>query len=319
MFVLVLRHRIHHRFTDTEDDPYTIKKGFFFAHIGWIFYKPEYRKLHLIDDADLKADWVVGFQHKYYIPLALSFGFLLPVLVSAWFLFPYVVSAEGVASPDYLSAFLFAGIWSKLFVWHSTFCINSLAHWIGEREYDPRITAAGGMVVSLVTNGEGYHNFHHAYPNDYRNGIRWYDYDPTKWFINACYSLGLASALTVSDQNEIEKVKLLALMERLESSRIKYNWGPSDESLPLITKEELLQQVKEQHLERVVIDGYVVDMTSFKERHPGGEKILRAYYGKDATQAFHGGLNLHTSAANSTMKTLRVGRFVDEKPSAASE
>ena len=309
---LVLRHRIHHRFTDTEDDPYTIKKGFFFAHMGWIFYRPEYKKINLIDDSDLKADWVVGFQHKFYLPLAFLSGFILPTLFSAWFL-PSVVNSDGTTSPDCASAFLYGGVLSKLAVWHTTFCINSLAHWIGEREYDPRITAAGGMLVSLVTNGEGYHNFHHAYPSDYRNGIRWYDYDPTKWFINALFFLGLASSLRISDHDEVEKVKLLALEEKLKERKRRFNWGPADESLPLVSREELVRQVKEDHLERLVIDGYVVDMSKFKGDHPGGEKILRSYYGKDATQAFHGGLNFHTSAANSMMKGLRVGKIEEMK------
>jgi len=308
--VVVIRHRIHHRFTDTEHDPYSVKKGFFFAHIGWIFYRPEYKKLHLIDDSDLRADWIVGFQHKYYPLIGLIVGFLFPTLFGALWLLPQVANSDGTTSPDWVGAFLYGGLMSKLVVWHSTFCINSLAHWVGEREYDPRITAAGGMLVSLLTFGEGYHNFHHAYPSDYRNGIRWYDYDPTKWFINVLFFLGLVSALKTSDIDEVEKVKLLALEEKLKEKKRRFNWGPADESLPLVSREELVRQVKEDHLERLVIDGYVVDMSKFKGDHPGGEKILRSYYGKDATQAFHGGLNFHTSAANSMMRGLRVGKLI---------
>ena len=212
----VLRHRIHHRFTDTEDDPYTIKKGFFHSHMGWIFVKPHYKRMKLIDASDLDADWVVAFQHKYYLPLAFAIGFIFPTLVGSLVL-------PG-SSADVLGALLYGGFVSRLFIWHSTFCINSLAHWIGEREFDPKITAAGGLLVSLLTNGEGYHNFHHAYPNDYRNGIRWYDFDPTKWLITACWSLGLATDLVVSDQDEIEKVKILAKEEHLREQRKNYNW-----------------------------------------------------------------------------------------------
>ena len=53
------------------------------------------------------------------------------------------------------------------------------------------------MITALVTIGEGYHNFHHQFPMDYRNAIKWYQYDPTKWFIWACQQIGLASHLKV--------------------------------------------------------------------------------------------------------------------------
>ena len=53
------------------------------------------------------------------------------------------------------------------------------------------------MITALVTVGEGYHNFHHQFPMDYRNAIKWYQYDPTKWFIWTMEKFGLASQLKV--------------------------------------------------------------------------------------------------------------------------
>ena len=79
----------------------------------------------------------------------------------------------------------------------STFCVNSLAHWLGETPFDDKHTPRDHFTTALVTIGEGYHNFHHQFPMDYRNAIRWYQYDPTKWFIWACQQLGLASHLKV--------------------------------------------------------------------------------------------------------------------------
>ena len=52
----MVRHRLHHRFTDSENDPYNSKRGFFFSHIGWIFTKPRYAKRSLIDTRDLDSD-----------------------------------------------------------------------------------------------------------------------------------------------------------------------------------------------------------------------------------------------------------------------
>lgn len=84
-----------------------------------------------------------------------------------------------------------------LYLLQSTFCVNSLAHWLGETPFDDKHTPRDHLVTALVTIGEGYHNFHHQFPMDYRNAIRWYQYDPTKWFIWVCQQLGLASHLKV--------------------------------------------------------------------------------------------------------------------------
>lgn len=119
----VLRHRLHHRFTDTESDPYNAGKGLLFSHMGWIFRKPNYPRMGLIDrkarlgssalgwtldtdingsaSQDLNIDPVVRFQHKYYIPLTLALGFGLP-------------TAIGWTYGDALGAFIWGGV-SRLF------------------------------------------------------------------------------------------------------------------------------------------------------------------------------------------------------------
>jgi len=296
----VVRHRLHHRFTDTEDDPYTVKKGFFFAHMGWIFEKPVYQKMKLIDTADLDSDPVVRFQHKNYVPLALSFGFGLPLL-------------GGLLHGDVLNWMLYGAFAPRLMIWHATFSINSIAHWFGEKEFAADITARGNVLCSFLTFGEGYHNFHHAFPRDYRNGIYWYDFDPTKWLIIISNFFGLASNLAMSDDNEIEKARLEVLQEHVNKKRKTLKWGPNPETLPFLTFEEFEKQVKEQKLERFVVDGFVVEVKEFKSVHPGGEKILKAYYGKDATSAFHGGLNLHTAAACNMIAMHHVARISSEK------
>ncbi len=77
----VSNHRYHHRFTDTEMDPYDIKKGFFFAHMGWMFYKnPPNRPF--LNVADLKKDPLVMWQHRYYWWIVLLAGFGLPTFLA---------------------------------------------------------------------------------------------------------------------------------------------------------------------------------------------------------------------------------------------
>ena len=70
-----------------------------------------------------------------------------------------------------------------MIVHHATWCVNSVAHWFGKHTFDDTISPKDHFVTGLLTLGEGYHNFHHEFPSDFRNGVHWYDYDPTKWFI----------------------------------------------------------------------------------------------------------------------------------------
>lgn len=75
-------HRAHHRWTDTDKDPYSAHRGFFFSHFGWMLVNRPKNRIGYADVADLKAESVVAFQHKHYPYFALFFGFLLPTLVA---------------------------------------------------------------------------------------------------------------------------------------------------------------------------------------------------------------------------------------------
>jgi stearoyl-CoA desaturase (Delta-9 desaturase) len=78
---------------------------------------------------------------------------------------------------------------------NAAFLINSVAHTYGERAFDPGSSACDHWLAVILTNGEGYHNFHHRFPHDYRNGVRWYHWDPTKWLIWLLSCVGLTSQL----------------------------------------------------------------------------------------------------------------------------
>jgi stearoyl-CoA desaturase (delta-9 desaturase) len=77
-------------------------------------------------------------------------------------------------------------------VLHSSFFINSFAHTFGKRPYDSSQSARDNWLCAVLTNGEGFHNFHHRFPMDYRNGYRWYHWDPSKWCIYLMSKVGLA-------------------------------------------------------------------------------------------------------------------------------
>lgn len=292
-----LRHRLHHRFTDTDHDPYSAAKGFWFSHIGWIFSKPYYPRMKLIDASDLNADPVVVFQHRYYVQLALFNGLVLPAIIGAFW-------------GDALGGLLYAGVIGRILVWHSTFSINSFAHWAGDQLYSTEISARGNLLLAIMTNGEGYHNFHHEFPKDYRNGYRLFDYDPSKWFILFFYTLTnqIKSVYRVPD-NEIKKARANIKLYKAQQEREQCDWGVDPKSLPTITYNEYQTRVKDEGKEWILIDEFVLDVKDFKSSHPGGEKILKAYYGRDSTKAFYGGLNDHTKAARTMLAMFRIARI----------
>ena len=185
-------HRVHHEHTDTDHDPYNIRRGFWWAHVGWLFFRDAERPA--TDPADLLADRLVRFQHRHYVALAALFGVLLPAAVaSLW--------------GDALGGALVAGFLRLVFQWHATFSVNSFAHTIGDRPYCLRTSARDSVITALISLGEGYHNFHHRFQADYRNGVRWYHFDPTKWFVWTMSKIGFTQNLRRTPRAAIERAK----------------------------------------------------------------------------------------------------------------
>lgn len=198
-------HRIHHRHVDNNDkDPYSAKRGFWYSHIGWMLRhyqsstSDEYSNCR-----DLQKDNVVMWQHNHYVPLALLMNIGVPVLL-------------GVIYGDIIGMLLMVGAVRLVLSHHTTFFINSLAHIWGSQPYTEKNTARDNGILAVFTFGEGYHNYHHIFENDYRNGIYWWQYDPTKWFIKSCSWFGLTNKLRVSPQAKIEKAKALMLRKKAE-------------------------------------------------------------------------------------------------------
>ncbi len=189
-------HRAHHYHVDEEDDPYNIGRGFFYAHIGWIFYKQN--DTNPFDNKfakDLVRDPLMRFQHRYYLLISVLIGMILPGII-------------GHFMGSFLGGFALAGILRIVWVHHSTFFINSLCHVVGKQTYSKEHSARDSFIMALFTYGEGYHNFHHTFPNDYRNGIRWYHFDPTKWLILSLRIAGMAQKLKKAPERMIDEAKI---------------------------------------------------------------------------------------------------------------
>jgi len=208
ILVWASNHRVHHRFVDDVDkDPYASTRGFWFSHIGWMLREYPSGKTDLVNVKDLEKDPIVRFQHRHYVKLVLLTNFGLPILVG-WMI------------GDILGTFILAGVLRLVLSHHFTFFINSLAHMWGSRPYTDENSARDNPVLALFTHGEGYHNFHHIFAHDYRNGIRWYQWDPTKWMVAIFASVGLAKNLKRTPDFQIQR-SLLAMQFRRAEARLE--------------------------------------------------------------------------------------------------
>ncbi|ELA08065.1 delta-9 acyl-phospholipid desaturase [Moraxella macacae 0408225] len=176
-------HRMHHRHVDdTEQDPYSAKRGFWFSHLGWMLRNYPSGQFDYKNIPDLTADKVLQIQHKYYGFWTVLANFGIPMLL-------------GWLVGDVVGALILAGLLRLVLSHHFTFFINSLCHMFGTRPYTDSNTARDNAILAIFTWGEGYHNYHHYFQYDYRNGVKWWQYDPTKWIIYGLSKVGLAKEL----------------------------------------------------------------------------------------------------------------------------
>ncbi|MCB1052882.1 MAG: fatty acid desaturase [Acidobacteria bacterium] len=195
-------HRNHHRYVDDlTKDPYSAKRGFWFSHIGWILRAYPSGKHDIAELKDLQRDPIVRWQHRWYIPLAIFMNLGLPLFL-------------GYLHNRLWGTFFLAGILRMVLNHHFTFFINSLAHMWGSQSFSTDNSARDNGFLAIFTYGEGYHNFHHRFQSDYRNGIAWYHYDPAKWLIRTLSWIGLADGLKTMSPFQIEKAKILVQREK---------------------------------------------------------------------------------------------------------
>jgi len=202
-------HRVHHRHVDDVDkDPYSAKRGLWFSHMGWMLRKYPSGEVNFDNVKNLQADPIVMWQHKYYIPIALSMMVGVPAIL-------------GVLSGDFWGMILLAGFLRLFVSHHVTFFINSIAHKWGKQPYTDENTARDNAFFAVLTHGEGYHNYHHIFQTDYRNGIRWWHWDPTKWLIHAMSWVGLTSNLKTVSNFKIQRAKNHMLFKRANEELAK--------------------------------------------------------------------------------------------------
>ena len=188
-------HRAHHADTDGPGDPHPITHGAWFAHAGWLFR----RRAASADVSRLSDLWAVRsirLQHRWYPAVAIGVGLVVPLAV-AW------------TWGDPWGGLLVAGFVRTTVMLQATLCVNSLAHLVGTPRYDQRASARDSALTALVTFGEGYHSFHHRFPFDYRGSVRWWRYDPSKWFIWTLARTGLVSHVRTASPASIARAEAL--------------------------------------------------------------------------------------------------------------
>jgi stearoyl-CoA desaturase (delta-9 desaturase) len=174
-------HRFHHRHVDTDEDPYDATRGFWHAHMGWLLVRGA-KHDDLSNVPDLWKDPICRWQHRHWLALAIVVNVA-------------VVLGLGLATGNILGMVVMALLLRVTLLHHATWLINSAAHTWGSQPWSENHTARDNWFLSLLTFGEGYHNYHHTFQADYRNGPLWRNWDPSKWLIWLFERIGLADSL----------------------------------------------------------------------------------------------------------------------------
>jgi stearoyl-CoA desaturase (delta-9 desaturase) len=215
-------HRSHHTHVDDDErDPYSAGRGLWFSHIGWMLRAWPSGEADYNSVRDLQKDPILAFQHRWYLPLALTLNLGVPL-------------ALGWLHGDLWGVFLLAGVLRLVVSHHFTFLINSAAHAFGRQPYSDEHSARDNGWLAFLTYGEGYHNFHHQFAHDYRNGIRWWHWDPSKWIICTLSWLGLTRRLKRTPAVVIQRTRLAMQFRRMQA-----NLAEKSATLPHVDLERL--------------------------------------------------------------------------------
>ena len=183
----VSSHIKHHQHTDHDEDPYNIQRGFWWAHFEWIIFAP----IPPVEiPARLQNNAVIEWQERWYWQISVTLNVLIPIALALASGTPWwgglLVSALRVA-----------------FMCNVVFAVNSVCHVWGTRPFTHEVSARNVWWFPFAL-GEQYHNYHHAFPRDYRHGIKRWDFDPTKWLISGLARMGLATDLFAMPAKRVE-------------------------------------------------------------------------------------------------------------------
>ncbi|HET9731025.1 MAG TPA: acyl-CoA desaturase [Acidimicrobiia bacterium] len=168
-------HRNHHKFSDTERDIHSPRRGFWWSHVGWILCD-KYNETQFDEIKDFarfpELRWIE--KNQWLAPWTLG---VACALIGGW------------------SGLVFGFFFSTVLLWHTTFLVNSLAHVFGRRPYATDDTSRNSLTIALLTGGEGWHNNHHRYASSARQGFRWWQIDTTYYVLWLLARVGIVRDL----------------------------------------------------------------------------------------------------------------------------
>ncbi|XP_076673446.1 acyl-CoA Delta-9 desaturase-like isoform X2 [Andrena cerasifolii] len=212
-------HRLHHKYSDTNADPHNPNRGFFYAHMGWMMCRthPDVKeKGKGIDINDLKKNPLLAFQKRYYIVLMPLLCYFIPTIV------PVLCWDE-----TWSNAFFVPGILRSVSFWNAVWLVNSAGHTFGNRPYDKFIEPSNNMLTNVFIFGEGWHNYHHVFPWDYRTSeLGIYGLDTTAAFIYFFAKVGWAYDLKVVPRDLVQK----RVKRTGDGSHEVWGWGDADQT-----------------------------------------------------------------------------------------
>ena len=168
-------HRHHHRYSDTDNDVHSPRKGFWWSHVGWIL-ADKYKATNYDGIKDFAKYPELRFLNKHDWIAPWTFG-VAAFLIGGW------------------AGLVVGFFWSTVLLWHSTFLVNSAAHVFGRRRYETGDTSRNSLLIALLTGGEGWHNNHHHYQASARQGFFWWEIDTTWYVLRALSWVGIVRDL----------------------------------------------------------------------------------------------------------------------------
>jgi stearoyl-CoA desaturase (delta-9 desaturase) len=200
----VATHRQHHHRADEQADPHSPMVNLFWAYMGWLFVenvdlvRPRNYDRYV---RDIIRDPFYRWIERYYVWIVLAQS---PLFFAVGFLAAIALGETGGQAAQFgASLWLWGVVIRTIAVWHITWCGNSFPHLFGYRNYQTNDNSRNNAWVAIITNGEGWHNNHHADPSSASNQRHWWEMDLTFYFLRGLALLGLAWDIKLPRKNPL--------------------------------------------------------------------------------------------------------------------
>jgi stearoyl-CoA desaturase (delta-9 desaturase) len=188
----VALHRKHHQHSDSEGDPHSAREGFWWSHAWWVLWTPSDAQWDSIRSRyapDLMKVGFYRFLEKTHYLFSAALGVLL-FFLGGW---PFVVW----------------GMFIRLVItYHATWLVNSASHSFGYQSFKVKDLSTNCWWVALLSNGEGWHNNHHAFPSSARHGLKWWEFDASYLLIRTMKLVGLARDIRLPSQEQMARAAI---------------------------------------------------------------------------------------------------------------